>query len=57
MILTSHAALENTDSTTGLCIGEFTDPYYEFIDAGSRVTLASPAGVKPPIDPLITSSN
>ncbi len=63
MILTSHEALENTDKTTGLWIGEFTDPYYIFIDAGYHVTLASPAGGKPPIDPLseltenITSAN
>ncbi|WP_034691215.1 type 1 glutamine amidotransferase domain-containing protein [Kaistella palustris] len=63
MILTSHKELENTDSTTGLWIGEFTDPYYEFIDKGYQVTLASPKGGKPPIDPMsamtenITSSN
>lgn len=63
MILTSHAAMENTDSKTGVWLGEFTDPYYEFIDAGYKVTLASPAGGKPPIDPMseltenITASN
>ncbi len=63
IILTSHKELENTDSTTGLWIGEFTDPYYEFIDEGYDVTLASPKGGKPPIDPMseltenITSSN
>ncbi len=54
MILTSHAQMENTDSTTGVWLGEFTDPYYEFIDAGFKVTLASPAGGKPPVDPLST---
>ncbi len=52
MILTSHKELENTDGTTGLWIGEFTDPYYEFIDEGYQVTLASPQGGKPPIDPM-----
>lgn len=63
MILTSHAALENTDDKTGLWIGEFTDPYYEFIDKGYEVTLASPKGGQPPIDPMsaltenITASN
>ena len=63
MILTSHAELDNTEDKTGLWIGEFTDPYYEFIDKGFEVTLASPKGGKPPIDPMsaltknITSSN
>lgn len=63
MILTSHKEMENTDSKTGLWIGEFTDPYYEFIDKGYEVTLVSPKGGEPPIDPLskmtenITASN
>lgn len=63
MILTSHEDLENTEDKTGLWIGEFTDPYYEFIDKGFQVILASPKGGKPPIDPMsaltenITGSN
>lgn len=63
MILTSHADMENTDSKTGVWLGEFTDPYYEFIDKGYEVTLASPAGGQPPVDPMskltenITASN
>jgi putative intracellular protease/amidase len=63
MILTSHEDLVNTEDKTGLWIGEFTDPYYEFIDKGFQVTLASPKGGMPPIDPMsaltenITSSN
>ncbi len=63
MILTSHADMENTDHKTGMWLGEFTDPYYEFIDKGYKVTLASPKGGQVPIDPLstmtenITSSN
>jgi putative intracellular protease/amidase len=63
MILTSHKEMENTDSTTGVWLGEFTDPYYEFINKGYAVTLASPKGGTPPIDPLskltenITASN
>jgi len=62
-IITSHKELDNTESTTGLWIGEFTEPYYEFIDEGHQVTLASPKGGKPPIDSMseltenITSSN
>lgn len=51
MILTSHEALDNTDSTTGVWLGEFTDPYYEFLDKGYEVTLASPLGGEPPVDP------
>ena len=50
MVITSHSAMENTDSKTGVWLGEFTDPYYEFIDAGYAVTLASPKGGRPPID-------
>ncbi len=63
MVLTSHSELVNTDSKTGVWLGEFTDPYYEFIDKGYEVTLASPKGGKPPVDPRsqltenITSSN
>lgn len=51
MILTSHKELNNTDSTTGVWLGEFTDPYYEFLDQGYEVVLASPQGGEPPIDP------
>lgn len=54
MILTSHKELQNTDSTTGAWLGEFTDPYYEFIDKGYNVTLASPKGGEPPVDPKST---
>lgn len=63
MVLTSHADMDNTDSKTGVWLGEFTDPYYEFIDAGFDVVLASPKGGKPPLDPMslltehITGSN
>ncbi|WP_285008686.1 type 1 glutamine amidotransferase domain-containing protein [Pedobacter faecalis] len=63
MVLTSHEDMINTDSKTGVWLGEFTDPYYEFIDAGYQITLASPLGGKPPVDPLseltenITASN
>jgi putative intracellular protease/amidase len=63
MILTSHKEMENTSNTTGVWLGEFTDPYYEFIDKGYDVVLASPKGGEPPVDPLskmtenITTSN
>jgi len=63
MIVTSHEALKDTDSTTGLWIGEFTDPYYKLIDEGYSITIASPKGGKPPINPMseltenITGSN
>lgn len=63
MILTSHEGMENTDSKTGVWLGEFTEPYYELFDHGCYITLASPAGGEPPIDPMskltenITESN
>lgn len=63
MILTSSSELVNTSDKTGVWLGEFTDPYYEFLDKGYEVTLASPKGGKPPVDPRskltenITSSN
>jgi putative intracellular protease/amidase len=63
MILSSNSELKDTDSKTGVWLGEFTDPYYEFIDKGYEVVLASPKGGKPPVDPRseltenITSSN
>lgn len=51
MVLTSHAELGNTGEKTGFWVEEFAAPYYEFIDAGITVTLASPLGGQPPIDP------
>ncbi|WP_214226210.1 type 1 glutamine amidotransferase domain-containing protein [Pedobacter sp. B4-66] len=52
IVLTSHEEMEHTDSKTGVWLSGFTDPYYEFIDADYQVTLASPLGGRPPIDPL-----
>lgn len=43
--------LGSTDKKTGLWLEEFTTPYYALIDAGVRVTIASPAGGAAPIDP------
>lgn len=51
MVLTSHAQLGDTDHKTGFWLEEFTAPYYAFLDAGAEVTLASPAGGQPPVDP------
>jgi putative intracellular protease/amidase len=51
MVLTSHDKLGSTDEKTGLWIEEFAAPYYTFIDAGFNVTLVSPLGGQPPIDP------
>ncbi|MNY09797.1 Molecular chaperone Hsp31 and glyoxalase 3 [compost metagenome] len=52
MILTSHDKMEYTDNRTGVWLGEMTDPYYKFIDAGYQVLFASPLGGEPPIDPM-----
>ncbi|GHE30988.1 type 1 glutamine amidotransferase domain-containing protein [Sphingobacterium griseoflavum] len=51
-ILSSHEDMIDTDAKTGIWLGEFTDPYYAFFDAGYNITLASPKGGTPPIDPL-----
>ncbi|MBU6417463.1 MAG: type 1 glutamine amidotransferase domain-containing protein [Xanthomonadaceae bacterium] len=51
MVLTSHGQLGNTGKTTGLWLEELAAPYYVFKDAKAEVTLASPAGGKPPVDP------
>ncbi|WP_201553991.1 MULTISPECIES: type 1 glutamine amidotransferase domain-containing protein [Psychrobacter] len=51
MVLTSHDKLGDTGKKTGFWLEEFAAPYYAFIDAGVNVTLASPAGGQPPLDP------
>jgi putative intracellular protease/amidase len=51
MVLTSHDQLGNTGKKTGFWLEEFAAPYYLFKDAGAQVTLASPAGGQPPLDP------
>ncbi len=50
-VLTSHSTLGNTGEKTGFWIEEFAAPYYTFADAGARITLASPKGGQPPVDP------
>lgn len=51
MVLTSHSKLGNTGKKTGFWIEEFAAPYYVFKDAGASITIASPKGGQPPIDP------
>ncbi len=51
MVLTSHSELGNTGEKTGFWVEEFAAPYYALVDAGVQITLASPAGGQPPIDP------
>jgi putative intracellular protease/amidase len=51
IVLTSHAQLGETEDKTGFWLEEFTTPYYAFLDAGIEITLASPKGGQPPIDP------
>ena len=51
MVLTSHNELGNTGKKTGFWIEEFASPYYAFLDAGAIITVASPKGGQPPIDP------
>ncbi|MHA6574861.1 type 1 glutamine amidotransferase domain-containing protein [Pseudomonas yamanorum] len=52
MVLTSHDQLGDTGRKTGFWLEEFAAPYYAFKDAGADVTLASPAGGQPPLDPV-----
>jgi putative intracellular protease/amidase len=51
MVLTSHDKLGNTSQNTGFWLEEFAAPYYVFKDAGMEITLVSPLGGKPPLDP------
>jgi putative intracellular protease/amidase len=50
-VLTSHDRLGSTGEKTGFWLEEFAAPYYAFTDAGATITLASPAGGQPPVDP------
>jgi putative intracellular protease/amidase len=51
MVLTSHSALGDTGKKTGFWVEEFAAPYYVLADAGAIITIASPAGGQPPVDP------
>lgn len=52
IVLTSHDQLGNTGKKTGFWLEEFAAPYYVMRDAGAELTLASPAGGQPPLDPV-----
>jgi len=51
MVLTSHDTLGSTGLKTGFWLEEFAAPYFVFRDAGVQLTLASPKGGQPPLDP------
>ena len=51
IVLTSHDRLGDTGQKTGFWLEELAAPYYAFVDAGVVVTLASPLGGQPPLDP------
>ncbi|MBB3590904.1 putative intracellular protease/amidase [Rhizobium sp. BK529] len=51
IVLTSHDQLGNTGKKTGFWLEELAAPYYAFQDAGAKMTLASPKGGQPPLDP------
>lgn len=51
MVLTSHDRLADTGKKTGFWLEEFAAPYYTFLDADVNITIASPAGGQPPLDP------
>jgi len=51
IVLTSHDQLGNTGRKTGFWLEELAAPYYVFKDIGAQITLASPKGGRPPLDP------
>jgi putative intracellular protease/amidase len=51
MVITSHDELGNTGRKTGFWLEELAAPYYVFKDAGAEITMASPKGGQPPLDP------
>lgn len=57
MVLTSHDKLGTTGRRTGFWLEEFAAPYYVFKDVGATVTLASPLGGQPPLDPSSDTAN
>ncbi|MGR3760104.1 type 1 glutamine amidotransferase domain-containing protein [Roseobacteraceae bacterium NS-SX3] len=57
MVLTSHDELGDTGEKTGFWLEEFAAPYYVLRDAGAEVTLASPKGGQPPLDPKSDSED
>lgn len=57
MVLTSHDTLGNTGRKTGFWLEELAAPYYVFKDNGAEITLASPKGGRPPLDPKSNEPN
>ena len=57
MVLTSHDELGDTGKKTGFWVEEFAAPYYVLADAGADITLASPKGGQPPVDPSSTTDD
>ena len=57
MVLTSHDTLGNTGRKTGFWLEEMAAPYYVFKEAGAEITLASPKGGRPPLDPKSNDPN
>jgi putative intracellular protease/amidase len=51
IVLTSHDRLGDTGKKTGFWLEELASPYYRLKDAGAEITLASPKGGRPPLDP------
>ena len=51
IVLTSHDALGSSGLKTGFWVEEFAAPYFAFVDAGATITIASPKGGQPPVDP------
>src|SRR5262245_44101402 len=51
MVLTSRDRFGDAGPQTGFWLGEFTAAYYELVEAGTEITLASPSGGQPPIEP------
>jgi putative intracellular protease/amidase len=57
MVITSHDQLGNTGRKTGFWLEELAAPYFVFKDAGIDITLASPKGGRPPLDPKSNEPN
>ena len=51
MVLTSHDQLGDTGKKTGFWLEEFAAPYYTLKEAGASLTVVSPKGGQPPLDP------
>lgn len=57
IVLTSHDTLGDTGRKTGFWLEELAAPYFTFRDAGAEITLASPKGGQPPLDPVSNSAD